>query len=767
MLRLPPFRGTSRAVPPPEIPMASVLYRLGHLAVRRRRAVLASWLLLLVVVSALAMSLGGETSDRLELPGTESQQAFDLLDQRFPEQGGSSTRVVIAAPEGATLTDPSVMDGVDATFARIAEVDGVTAASPPAESGAVAPGGTVAFGEVRYAAASGDVEAATLDGVESAVQVAREAGLTVEFGGDVIPGQAEHGSSSEVIGLIVAVVVLLVSFGSVLAMGLPLLTALIGLGVGLMGISLMSAFVDLSSTAPTLATMIGLAVGIDYALFIVTRHRQNLADGLDIEEAAARANATAGGAVVFAGVTVMIALSGLAVIGMPFLTVMGLAAAATVAVAVLVAVTLLPAMLGFVGPNIDRFRVPGLKNRTGSASEGATLGSRWAARVTRRPVVALVTGLAIMGVLAIPFASMRLGLLDDGSAPPSTTNRQAYDLLAAGFGPGSNGPLTIVVDLEGVADPTATLDEASAALRAEPGVVDVTPAATNPAGDTAVLTVVPSSGPSDEATESLVHRLRGTVVPDLEARLGADVYVTGTTAANIDISDKLGAALPVFMVLVIGLTVLLLTIVFRSILVPIKAAVAILISIASAFGVVVAIFQWGWLKGVVGIEEALPIVSFLPMMMFAILFGLSMDYEVFILSRIREEYSRTGDARGSVLTGLTSSARVITAAALIMISVFAAFVLGDEPVIKMFGIGLSVAVLLDATVVRMVLVPAVMTLLDRAAWWLPRWLDRALPNLDVEGEQLMLALEAEELAQGGGVDDDDGDGDGEKVEATV
>jgi RND superfamily putative drug exporter len=742
--------------------MASFLYRLGHVAVRRRRVVLTFWLALLVVVSALAMSLGGETSDKLELPGTESQQAFDLLDQRFPEQGGSSTRVVVAAPEGTNLTDPAAAGAVDAMFAEMAAVEGVSSAAPPSESGAVSPNGSVAFGEVRYSEPAGDNEAATLDGVEAAAQDARDAGLTVEFGGDVIPGQAEHGSSSEVIGLIVAVVVLLVSFGSVLAMGLPLITALIGLGVGLMGITLMSAFVDLSSTAPTLATMIGLAVGIDYALFIVTRHRQNLADGLPIAEAAARANATAGGAVVFAGATVMIALAGLSVIGMPFLTVMGLAAAGTVAVAVLVAVTLLPALLGFVGGNIDKFRVPGLKNRTGNTSEGATLGSRWAGKVTERPVVALVAGLAIMGVLAIPFLSMRLGLLDDGSAPPSTTNRQAYDLLAAGFGPGTNGPLTVVVDLDGVANPDAAVEQVASTLRAEPGVVNVTPSVTNPAGDTAVLTVVPSSGPSEEATESLVHRLRDSAVPSIESSTGADVYLTGTTAANIDISDKLGAALPVFMVLVIGLTILLLTIVFRSILVPIKAAVAILISIASAFGVVVAIFQWGWLKDVVGIEETLPIVSFLPMMMFAILFGLSMDYEVFILSRIREEYSRTGDARGSVLTGLSSSARVITAAALIMISVFAAFVLGDEPVIKMFGIGLSVAVLLDATVVRMVIVPAVMTLFDKAAWWLPRWLDRLLPNLDVEGEQLMLALEAEELEHEQRPDDD-----GVRVDATV
>ncbi|MET0726765.1 MAG: MMPL family transporter [Acidimicrobiales bacterium] len=726
--------------------MATFLYRLGHLAVRRRRTVLVLWLALLVAVAAAGSIAGGRTTDKLSLPGTESQEAFDLLDQRFPSQGGSATRVVFAAADGQTLTGPEVTLAMEETTAALAAVDGVGSAVSPADTGAVSPDGTVAFGEVRYPIPGTDVEHSTLDGIVTSVSIARDAGVTVEFGGEVIPGLEQPAHSSEAIGLVVAVVVLLVSFGSVLAMGLPLVSALVGLGVGLTGITLMSAFVDLSSTAPTLATMIGLAVGIDYALFIVTRHRQNLADGLDVEEAAARANATAGGAVVFAGATVIIALAGLAVTGVPFLTVMGVAAASTVAVAVAVAVTLLPALLGFAGHTIDRFRIPGLKSRTGSAAEGETLGARWVSKVTDRPVVALIGGLAVMGVLAIPLTSMRLGLTDAGSEPPSTTQRQAYDLLADGFGPGFNGPLSMVVDLAGVTDADDALGELTAALDAEPGVVAVDPPTLNEAGDTAVISVTPSTGPSDPATESLVHRLRDDVLHRLETATGANVSITGSTAANIDISDKLGSALPKFMLLVIGLTMLLLMAVFRSILVPIKAAVAILLSIGAAFGVIVAIFQWGWLQDVVGLEETLPIISFLPTMMFAILFGLSMDYEVFILSRVHEDYSRTRNARNSVRTGIASSARVITAAALIMVSVFGAFVLGDNPVIKMFGIGLSVAVLLDATIVRLVIVPAVMTLFDKAAWWLPRWLDRALPNIDVEGERLLATFDAQELA---------------------
>ncbi len=736
--------------------MATWLYRLGHLCVRKRRRVLATWLVLLIGVGVASAALGGETTDEFSLPGTESQEAFDLLEERFPVQGGSSTRVVFAAGAGTAVTDAEATQAIDEVFQTLGTVEGVSLAVAPAPERGISQDGSVAFGEIRYPVSFLEVEDSTTDAVEAAVQPARDAGLTVEFGGEVVPGRVTEPPSSEAIGLAFAVVILLVTFGSVLAMGLPILTALIGLGIGIFSIGVVSAFVDLSSVTPTLAVMIGLAVGIDYALFIVTRHRQNLALGMEPEEAAARANATAGSAVVFAGVTVVIAISGLAVVGIPFLTVMGFAAAATVATAVLVAVTLLPAMLGFAGHNIDRLRVPGLKTRTGGLDEGETIGTRWAAMVTHHRVPFLLGSVALMVLLALPVVSMRLGLPDDGVEPTSTTQRRAYDLLADGFGPGFNAPLTVVVDLESSSDPTVAVSAVRDSIDDVDGVLTVNEPVVNEAGDTAILIAIPETGPSDSSTEDLVHHIRGDVVPDIEQAQAVTIAVTGTTAAAIDISEKLASALPVFMVLVIGLIFLLMLVVFRSILIPIKAALAILLSIGGAFGVVVAIFQWGWLKDLIGLDTTIPIVSFLPVMMFAILFGLSMDYELFILSRVREEYIHNGNPRQAVLTGLAGSARVITAAALIMVSVFGAFVLGDNPIIKMFGVGLSVAVLLDATVVRMVIVPAAMSLFDEKAWWFPRWLDRIVPNVDIEGERLIEHL-AELDARRATLDDADRD----------
>jgi len=734
--------------------MATFLYRLGHLCVRRRRWVLAFWVVLLVASGVAAATAGGETRDTFSMPGTESQRATDLLGERFPDQSGSSTQVVFASRTGAGLTGGAYRDAIDRTVAALGEVDGVAAATPPWARETVSRDGRIAIGTVHYPVSAMEVGETTQDGVEEAVAPARRSGLQVEFGGEVVPGRSMEPPASEALGLGVAVLVLLVSFGSILAMGLPIVTALLGLGIGMSGIALLAAVVDLSSSAPTLAVMIGLAVGIDYALFVVTRHRQNLGQGLGPEESAARANATAGSAVLFAGSIVVIAIAGLAVFRIPFLTVMGLAAAATVAIAVLVAVTLLPALLGFAGRNVDRFRVPGLRNRTGGAHEGETLGTRWAKRVTHQPWLALGAGLVLMGVLAVPMLSMHLGLPDAGADPTSTTQRRAYDLVSEGFGPGFNGQLTVVADLEDAREPDAALGRIASALEGFEGVVAVAPPMLNETGDTAVLTVTPRTGPADAATSRLVHDIRGDERDRVEAATGTHWYVTGRTAAEIDMSDRLAGALVPFMLLVIGLTVVLLTAVFRSILVPVKAALAILVSIASSFGVVTAMFNWGWLSDVVGLESPVPVASFLPMMMFAILFGLSMDYEVFILSRIHEEYHRTGKARSSVVVGLSLSARVITAAALIMISVFGAFALGDSTIIKMFGVGLATAVFLDATVVRMLIVPAVMTLFGDRAWRLPRPLERILPDLDVEGRALQEHLRATdgaatEAAEGG------------------
>lgn len=735
--------------------MATLLYRLGHFSVRNRRKVLGAWLIGLVLLGVIAQAAGGETSTEFSIPGTESQEAIDLLQERFPAQSGDSARVVIASDDGSPL-DPAQLTAISAELSELPEVLG---ASDPAATGSISPDGDIAFSTVQYAVDAISVEDSSYEALLEAAESIEADGLQVELGGGVVAVHEQaHSSTSELIGLAVAVVVLLFAFGSVIAMGLPLITALIGLGIGLTGISLMSAFVDLSETAPVLATMIGLAVGIDYALFIVTRHRQNLADGLDVEEAAARANATAGGAVVFAGMTVVIAIGGLAVVGIPFLTVMGLAAAATVFVAVLVAISLLPAMLGFAGENIDRFTLPGMKAKTSSAGE-VTLGTKWAEKVTHHPVLSLVGGLVAMLLLAVPALSLRLGTPDDGTQPEGNTQREAYDLLAEGFGPGFNGPLTVVVDLTAASDRDAAVAAVTTAIEADAGIASVSPANRNEAGDTAVISATPTTGPADKATEDLVNRLRGDGLRDVEADTGAAVSLTGSTASNIDISDKMLSALPVFMILVIGLTLVLLMVVFRSIVVPIKAAIAILLSIASSFGVLVAVFQWGWLKDLIGLETTVPIISFLPLLMFAILFGLSMDYEVFIMTRIREEYSKSGEARASVLTGLGASARVISAAAIIMVSVFGSFVLGDDPTIKMFGIGLSAAVLLDATVVRMVIVPAVMTLFGDRAWWYPAWLDRITPNVDVEGEQLMHDLEHRDTSNPDDSDPDDSDPD--------
>ncbi|HWA40540.1 MAG TPA: MMPL family transporter, partial [Gemmatimonadales bacterium] len=581
-----------------------------------------------------------------------------------------------------------------------------------------------------------EVAERTVDAVLDIAEVSATHDLAIEVGGEVAPGLRPEPSSSEAVGLVVAMMVLLLSFGSVVAMGLPVATAVFGLGIALGAIGLLSSTLELSSDAPMMGIMIGLAVGIDYSLLIVSRHRENLASGLEPAEAAARATATAGSAVVFAGATVLIALASLALIGIPRIRGLGLGPAIAVGMAVLVAISLLPALLGFVGGNIDRLAVPGLARRATQAEGREALAARWAGFVTGRPRRFLVGGVLVMLVLSIPVLSVRLGLPDASHRSRATTERRAYDVMAASFGPGINGPLVVAADLRQSEDPRAAAALLQRRFSALDGVAVVPPPALNADRDTAVITVIPTGGPGDAVTESLLHRLRGSIRTDLEAAIGTRYSVTGQTAIVIDLSDRLDAALLPFVSFVIGLTLVLLAVVFRSILVPLKAAFAILLSIGASFGVVVAVFQWGWLSGLVGVHERLPIVSFVPMMMFAILFGLSMDYEVFILTRIREHHALTGDARSSVLVGISSSARVITAAALIMVSVFASFLLGDHDLLKMFGLGLSVAVLLDATIVRMIIVPAAMTLLGDRAWWLPRPLDRVLPDLDVEGRRL-------------------------------
>ena len=560
----------------------------------------------------------------------------------------------------------------------------------------------------------------------------------MEFGGEVAQfGENNSSPGSEGLGLLAAIVILIIAFGSVIAMGLSIGTALFGLATGISTVTLVSAFVTIPTVAETIAVMVGLGVGIDYALFIVTRHRAGLSRGLTVGDAAGRAIATAGQAVLIAGTTVVIAICGLAVAGVPLVTWMGFGAAMVVAVTVAAALTLLPALMGFAGHNVDRFGIPGFKAKveTGSRDEDGNYHgwARMSHHVSRHAVAYLLGSLALVLTLAVPMLSLRLGQPDAGNDPSSSTLRRSYDLIATGFGPGTNGPLVLAVDLRG-ASGDAVLPAISAAASADPDVASVAPAVVSPNRETAVIQVTPRSSPQAAATTSLIQRLRHDAVPEAVASSGARVYVGGPTAAFIDLSDRIASRLPLFIAAVILLSFLLLMTVFRSLVIPLKAAVMNVLSIGAAYGVIVAIFQWGWGASLFGVHESLPISSFVPMLMFAILFGLSMDYEVFLLSRVREAYLASRDNTESVATGIATTGRVITSAALIMISVFLSFVLGDNPTVKMIGIGLATAVFVDATIIRMVLVPATMKLLGDSNWWLPAWLDRLLPNLDIEGE---------------------------------
>ncbi|MFE0518750.1 MMPL family transporter [Streptomyces sp. NPDC058954] len=740
--------------------MATFLYRLGRFAFRRRHFVALFWVALLTLAGVAAANAPAAGSTSFSIPGTEAQKAFDLLDQRFPgsNSDGATARVVFKAPGGEKMTDAANKATVEKTVKELADGSEVTSVADPYAAHAVSKDGTVAYASVRYDKSGMELEDASRTALQDTAQQARDAGLTVEIGGDALQAGAEPGAAGEVVGLAIAAVVLVITLGSLVAAGLPLLTAIIGVGIGVSGITALAKALDLGDTTSTLALMIGLAVGIDYALFIVSRYRGELAEGRSREEAVGRAAGTAGSAVVFAGLTVVIALAGLSVVGVPMLTKMGLAAAATVLVAVLIALTMIPALLGYAGRKV---RPAGEKRRKtdGARSGGPGLGERWASFVVRRPAAVLLLGVVGLGAVAVPATQLELGLPDDGSQPTSTTQRRAYDLLSEGFGPGFNGPLMIVVDAKGSDDPKAAANRVADDIKGLKDVTTVTPAVFNKAGDTAMITVVPGSKPSSTQTEDLVHAIRDKGA-DVRADTGAKALVTGTTAMNIDFSQKLNDALIPYLGLVVGLAFLLLIAVFRSILVPLKAALGFLLSVLAALGAVVAVFQWGWLGGLLGVEQTGPIMSMMPIFMVGVVFGLAMDYEVFLVTRMREAYVHGETSGQAVVTGFRHSARVVAAAAVIMIAVFGGFITSSESMIKMIGFGLAIAVFFDAFIVRMAIVPAVLALLGRRAWWLPKWLDRALPNVDVEGEGLRT------LDAAGGVDrDTDPDEDRELVKA--
>ena len=692
---------------------------------------LGTWLAVILVVFAATSAFGGELVNNTTIPGSDSQEAVDLLTERFPERAGDSARIVFA--DDQPLTSQEGRQAVEAAQAAAREIPGVVAVGDPyaGEGGSLAQNGRIGFFEVQFDKPARELDAAVIEQVEEDIRDAvGESPVQVEFGGPVIDAKAVESSTSEALGFAAAILVLLIVLGTAVAMAVPITLAVVSIMLGMSLLTLAAAFTDFNTTTPILAVMIGLGVAIDYALFIVMRFRQELGRGRGPQEAAVIAGSTAGRAVVFAGLTVAISISGLALVGIPFVAKMGYGTALAVIVAVCTAVTMLPALLARIGHGIDRWRMPWARRpRPVRPDRGIPRIARF---VERHPVAVLLSTLAVVATLAIPVLSLNMGTADAGTNPSHTTTRKAYDLLAEGFGPGFNGPLLVAVDQGD--DPGAT-QRLAQAFAATDGVAAVAEPALNQAGDTAQIAVIPSTSPQSNETADLVHTLRDDVIPATLDGSPATAHVGGATASNEDVASQIISRMPLFLLFVVGVICLLLTMAFRSIVVAVKAAVTTLLSALAAFGALVAVFQWGWLQGLVGMDQTGPTASFLPVIVLSILFGLSMDYEVFLASRVREEYLKDGDARGAITRGVTGVGRVIVAAAIIMGVVFWAFVLSDDRVVKSFGLGLGVAILVDALIVRMLMVPAIMHLLGRRAWYIPRWLDRILPNLTIEAPE--------------------------------
>jgi RND superfamily putative drug exporter len=769
--------------------MAGPLYWLGNKCVRWRYVVLAIWVAVVVVLVLLAQHVGSQTSDNLTLPGSGSQNATQLLTKRFPAQANGTNPVVLAAPADAKLSDKQYSDAVAATVASLKKDHDVSSAiSPLSKAGKsfLSKDGRIGYISLTLNDSPSQLSVDDAHRIVGRESPARAANLKVATGGYL--GQKVSKPSteqSEAVGLTAAVIVLLITFGTVVAMGLPIITALLGLATGLSIIALLGHAVEVPTIAPTLATMIGLGVGIDYALFIVTRHKAQMVDGIECRESIARATATSGGAVCFAGGTVIVALCALLFAGIPLVTTLGYTAAIAVLVAVLAAITLLPALLAVVGRHIYSLKLPLPEPKHDQRPHG---WARWARFVARHPLPAVVLSVLFLGLLALPALHMHLGQSDIGALPTSTTARQANDLLTEGFGPGAAGPLLVSVRLDSAAKPDAKkksdlekqhaqqaqqkqakdkskqesadrkyndqlkqlsspasdprLVDLRNTLAKQHGVASVTPPLVNPHGTAAIYTVTPTTAPWDRQTENLVEHLRDSTLPAATKGNGMTANVGGRTAGFIDLADRISSKLPIVILIVVGLACLLLMLAFRSVAIPIKAGLMNLVSIGAAFGVLTAIFQNGHGLGVVGLEDTVPIVSFVPLMMFAILFGLSMDYEVFLMSHMQEHYRQSHDNREAVVDGLAATARVITSAALIMVCVFGSFILNGDPTVKQFGVGLAVAIAVDATVVRCVLVPAVMVMMGDSNWWMPRWLERATPRISIEGEEYFARRDA-------------------------
>jgi len=751
--------------------MNAFLDTVGRWCAKRHWQVIVAWVIILGALIGLRSVFGGHFENNYTVTGSESAQGLSVLKKEFPAQGGYAGQIVFHAPTGSVATQTNAVNTAMANVAKLPHV--LNAVSPFAvpNSPQVAKNGTTAYGNVSWDVVPPSLDTAYLHQLDNAVAPARTAGLQVEYGGGAGQiGQTTDDKTSEIIGLSCALVLLLFMFGSVVAAVMPLLSALFSVFAGLALVGLLAAAITFPTTAPTVATLLGLGVAIDYGLFLMARHREQLDHGVPVIKSAGRATATSGAAIVVAGSTVVVSILGLYVSGVPFVGAMGLASAIVVAVAMLAALTLMPAFMGVAKQNVraikDRraakratrgnldeataaARLAKLTAASDEAHENSAF-ARWGRKVSNRPWPWAIAATGVLVVLAIPLFSLRLGQLDAGTNPTSESIRRAYDLIATNFGPGANGPLTVVVQLPSGNSPQANqtlLANTQSTLSKTPGVAAVAPPSVNSANTTAVINVVPTTSPQDAATTKLANDLRDTVLPTVPAK----TYVVGTTAGYIDFTAKIAKRMPWLILTVVLLAFVLLTVAFRSIVIATKAAILNLLSVAAAYGVVVAIFQWGWGSSLINIHEKLPIPAFVPMLMFAIVFGLSMDYEVFLISRVHEAWTKTGDAHRSVAIGIGSTARVITTAAAIMIVVFTSFVLDPDPTVKMLAIGMAAAVLIDASIIRMILVPAVMSLLGRHAWWIPRWLDRIMPNLDIEGSaHLARVSQQEEAALAGG-----------------
>ena len=732
--------------------MSSSLYRLGRLMATLRWKAVGAWIALLVVVGGLAVGLGGTFTSDIEIPGTEGQRGIDALANRFPEMGGTSGQVVLVAADGTTVDQHE--DEIDELMERIAEVDGVEVATSPFDD--LSPGtrtdddGAI-IAQFQMTGQTGSFPEGSVEEITELVDEASTPSLEAHLGGQVLQSAEVPFGAGEVFGIIAALIILAIVFRSLIPAFIPIVTAIVGVGVSMLALVALSAGLDIPSVTTALGAMLGLAVGIDYALFILSRHRDQLAHGDDVHESIGKSLATSGSAVIFAGLTVIIALVGLFITGIPFLTVMGVAAAATVALSVVVALTMLPAIMGILGERLRPRRARRLMEDNGGvmpeagpepahAARGG-FGRTWVRLVTKVPALTILLVVIGVGALAIPIKDLELALPDLGTEPAGTDARDTYDLVAEEFGPGYNGPLLLTADIINTTDPLGVVDELESDISELDHVKEIQLATPNQGADMAVVVVIPEGGPTEQSTKDLVAEMRASA-EDWEQDLKiSDVTVTGSTAVGIDVTDKLSGALLPFALFVVGLSLILLALVFRSIWVPLKASVGYLFSVVAAFGVTSMVFEYGWFNGPLFVDVNGPVVSFMPIMVMGVLFGLAMDYEVFLVSRMREEFVHTGDAKGAIERGFTANAPVVTAAALIMVSVFAGFVTSGWFMLQPIAVALAVGVLVDAFVVRMTFVPAVLALLGRHAWWLPGWLSRLLPTVDVEGEGLAGVLE--------------------------